>query len=359
MDYSTLMLGEVMIHQVRKERLKGESVFVIEQTDIPIEMTPDVRRKLTDRFIEALLKHAFKVVEDADITDGVMGLVRAYWEGESDQQVDLISMSKTMSERLKAVQPFSSGSGLLVVADATVDGKKQLLVSKVEHQQAMQASPSTNDKGQRVISMVQLNDLVFGDHTKIYKVALLTISGDGQEEDVSGKLADSQNGPDAAQFFLRSFLGMKLYDAPDVVTKRYMDVMSAAINKLELTPNEKIDARTALTVELKNNQKTLDPDTFIRNHIPQHRQTEVRTFAQSRGVNMAPFLKDNARISNRVERLRISLDDDIYIVAPAEAIGTGRKINVKQQPASNDGTQLVTIEIAPTRLAQVDNNGRG
>lgn len=358
MDYSTLTLGDVMIHQVRKDRVKGQPEFIVEQTDIPIEMTNDVRRKLTDRFIEALLKRAFKVVADEEITDGVMDLVEAYWNEESDVETDLISASKTMSERLKEVQPFTSGSGLLVVADATVEGSKQLLISKVEHQQAMQATPSKNDLGQRVISMVQINDLVFGDHTKIYKVALLSLSGDSDETDVSGQLADSQNGPDAAQFFLRRFLGMKLFDAPDVVTKRYMDVMSNAINKIDLTPSEKIDARTALNVELKNNQATLDPDTFIRNHVPRHRQREVRDFVESRGVNMAPFSKDNARIANQVERLRISLDDDIYIVAPAEEIGSAGKIRVKQQPAAEDGTQLVTIEIAPTRLEQVENNGR-
>ena len=167
---------------------------------IPIEMSDDVRRKLTDRFIEALLKRAFKVVADEEITDGVMGLVEAYRNEESNVEADLISISKTMSERLKDVQPFTSGSGLLVVADATVEGKRQLLISKVEHQQAMQASPSKNDKGQRVISMVQIDDLVFGDHTKIYKVALLSLPEESEVTDLSGYLTDSQNGPDAAQF---------------------------------------------------------------------------------------------------------------------------------------------------------------
>ena len=67
---------------------------------------------------------------------------------------------------------------------------------------------------------------------------------------------------------------------------------------------------------------------------------------------MTPFSKDNARISNQVERLRISLDDDIYIVAPAEAIGSGGKIHVETtaQWVKTICTQLVTIEIAPTRL---------
>lgn len=349
--FGGLQLGSILIHQISKVAVNGEKVFQAELTDIPVVLDPKDAGYLTDRFREALLKRASQVVEVATASP-VPGFLRDYWWNG----LDLAPASQAIAEHLVEAQPMSARPGVLVVGEAAIGTADYILIAKVEHQSAMRAAPERDKDGQRFIQIERISDLVFGDQTRIYKIALIPKPGQPTDE-LQADLADAQNGNRLAAYFLGDFLGMKMADEPDVLTERFLTNLSRAINDSGLAPEDKVDAQSALAAEVRSNAQTIDPLAFIRNHVPTSHQSDIKRMAAERNVPLVPFGKDVQRVKSRLERLKMQLGEDIYIVAPADSIGSGRQIEVASVNGSTSADGEVVVKIARAKLGNITNNG--
>jgi len=350
-DYARLELGPILIHQITKESGPNGPTFKADLTDEPVGLSPQDKSFLTGRFQEALMRLATPVLEDSGTPSPTPSVIRNHWENP-----DIVTVSKLLTGQLVATQKGSAKGGVLVVADATNDGDDVLLIAKVEHQEAMRAEPQVNSSGGKFIRIERIKDLVFGDQTRIYKIAVFSksMSSGGT---LMGVLADSQNGQGLAAYFLRGFLGLKLADEPEVLTESFLKGMTRAINESTLPPEDKMNAQTALSIELQSNSSNLDPASFIQRHIPTSHQGMISRIAPTVGTPMTTFPKNTSRVNSRLNRIRIDLTQGVYLVAPPEAIGKDKTVRVETVESENSAKDEVLIKISGASLGTVSSNG--
>ncbi|WP_323958881.1 nucleoid-associated protein [Arthrobacter sp. JZ12] len=351
-DYSGLELGPVLIHQIRRTATADGPKFEASLTDEPVDFESEDRAFLTRRFQEALLRRATPVTEIGDNEDSVAPkLIREHW-----LNADIVALSKGLTHALVEVQTGVSRPGVLVVADATNNGEETLLIAKVEHQEAMRAEPQTNEAGNQYVRIERIRDLVFGEQTKIYKIAALPKTTDALSP-LTGDLADSQNGQGVAGYFLRGFLGLRLADEPEVLTEAFLKGMTKAINESGMAPEDKMDAQTALSLELQSNATSLNPTSFIQKHIPFTHQGEVSRIAPTTGTPMTSFPKNTTRVNARLNRIRIDLSQGVYLVAPPDLIGRDKVVRVERVESETSTKDEVLIKITGASLGNVSSNG--
>ncbi|MGV8884691.1 MAG: nucleoid-associated protein [Microbacteriaceae bacterium] len=349
-SYAALVIKSIMMHQIRREDQNSPDRFRVHLTDEPIELSLDDLSFLTWRFVKVLSGRGMSVVEDRTLTSPIPGDVRAIWsDGES-----FIEKSKNVARHLASIQPGSAAEGLLVVALASVGPDELVLISKVEHQEAMRLEPVTNQAGHQVFEVERIRDLVFGDTARIYKIGVIS-KGQSSTGVLTGELVDDQNGNQFADYFLARFLGMKLREAPAVLTERFLDTFTKAVNASTMTTEEKLDAHSSIVTELKSNSNRLNPENFIRDHIAHGHGSEVHSLAQDLGATFAPFAKDTARIDSHLRRLRMELSNGILVISPPEELADGGAVSVVSGPEGQDlitifGTKVVSVRPTGGRL---------
>lgn len=350
-DYSSLRLWDIVMHQVTVNPEKGGQKFVALTTDAPVTLATEDRRLITKRFTLALAKGGSPVIQDTDSPSPVPAFIRSLW----DDDEDYVEVTRKVAHHLAQIQPLTSGPGLLVIARAGLTDDENILVAKVEHQEAMRIEPRLNDAGQRVIDVQRLKELVFGDAAKIYKIALLSKSASSLGS-LAGDLADDQNGAAIAAYYLGKFMGMKMRDEPAVLTERYLHGMGSVINASTLSPEEKADVQSALLADLRSNATQIDLKAFIRTHVPVQHQRDLGNKAAELGITGTSFTKETSRVRKKLERLRLDLSNDVHIVAPAESIGAGKDVQVESE-TDEFGHQTVTVSIKSANLDAVRANG--
>lgn len=337
------------MHQVTISIASGEKRFEAILTDVPVRLSHVDTGYLKDRFRDALEKRALAIVPSADVDSPTPGQIAAHFASD-----DLKAASRALAMQLAKSQRLTAKTGLLVVADATLEGVACVLVAKVEHQEAMQAELTVLDSGEKALSIKRIPDLVFGEQNRIYKVAVLRQQGDSGST-IDGFLADVQNGGGFANYYLGEFLGMKLADEPEVLTERFLDQMTDAIRQSSLDADEKMEAQAALAITIKSNSPFIDANDFVQNHIPHSHQMNVLAAASARGVPMASFQKDSRRISSKLDNLRIDLGDGISLLTPPGSVGPDGVVKIKRQNSAS-GEEVYDVRIDGVSLGRVTNS---
>lgn len=337
-DYSSLQLLDVFMHQVTKNVPGARPRFTTHLTDAPVNLADNDRSFLTRRFVRALTRGAVAVIESSGaLLNPAPDEIRALWSGTTE----LSKVSKSLAGHLADCQPATALAGLLVIAEARLGPDECVLVAKVEHQEAMRINQVVNEDGNRVFELERLRDLVFADGTRIYKIAILSkaASSTGQ---LGGTLADEQNGSGHAAYYLQTFMGMKLREEPPVLTEQYLDRMTNVVNKSTMGPEHKIEVQMALLADLKSNVSDLDAHRFIRDFVPSDYQTQIRNLAGEAEVPLVRFPKDLTRVSSKLTRVRIDMSNDVYVIAPSDSVGEGKQVEVHESDAAGDA-DIVTI----------------
>nr|WP_255622080.1 nucleoid-associated protein [Tessaracoccus sp. OS52] len=158
------------------------------------------------------LKGPRQIVEDDRISSSTPQLVR---DAMTDPDKRFVDTSQGIAQNLFAAQTGNSPAGILIVAIVKEGASQSLLIMKAEHQAGIRLQ-----KRDGVFGLQLLDDLVVGQNTRVYKVAVLTGGADGT---LIGQMVDQQNGDAYAAFFLSAFLGCRLADDAEVQTKAFMD----------------------------------------------------------------------------------------------------------------------------------------
>ncbi|KQP67818.1 hypothetical protein ASF40_20010 [Microbacterium sp. Leaf288] len=345
-NYSSLKLGNVMMHRVLRDNL-GEHTFSTMLTDAPVDLSPQDLGYLVSRFQKSLYSRALPIVQADAEKHPARDTLLALWASSTS----LEAASKLLADALASTQPGTAAEGLLVVAEASLGNEEGFVIAKVEHQEAMRLEPTKDEHGNNVFAVELLRDLVFGDKTRIYKVAIF-IKAWSAAGFVSGEAVDEQSDRNIAAYFLGKFLGMRLREEPSVMTEMLLDGITQAINRSTMTGDQKVEVQHALLSELRSNDKQFDPTAFIQKHVPNGHGKEIASLAQAAHAPLIAFSKDNSRIDSRMRKVRIELENDITITAPPEEVGGDGAVQV------SDGAAGPIVEIRGARVETVKNGAR-
>lgn len=345
-SYAALRLNAMVMHQIRKT-VDSDQRFTVLLTDEAVNLEAEDRTFLTTRFIKALSGRGAPVVEDRGIGSEVPSHIREIWSPGAD----FVEKTKEITRFLASLQPGSALEGLLVIANVSIGNEEALLISKVEHQEAMRLEPVTNAAGHQVFEIERIRDLVFGDTAKIYKVAVLvrSLSAGGV---IVGEVVDDQNGNRLADYFLGTFLGMRLREEPAVLTERFLDTFTSSVNKSSMSAESKMEVQSALITELQSNSTQISPLGFIQNHVPNGFGPEVRSLVEDAHGPLALFSKDTNRIDSRIRRIRMDLSNGVLVIAPPDEIGGHGSVTVEHE---NDGSD--TVRITGAQLKSIKGSG--
>ncbi|WP_157867833.1 nucleoid-associated protein [Streptomyces prasinus] len=304
-------------------------------SEAPCNLNHDVRTALQARLRGVLAQTGREIIENPDSKSALPDYVYSFLTGETnlvDASVDLVHL-------LRSSQSGVNSAGLLLVADARLDGQKSLLIVKLEQETGMQATETVVD-GLRTFDMKYLADLLFTEKSKIHKVALFSESGITDDR-IEGWAADRQLSGKMAAFFLERFLGCQQKSEPREVTRLFHDAATAWINSYVTDPDVRINYIVATLAELQSPTRFLNPVAFAQQHLDiTHRDAFIEHLQVSE-VPCRTFDKDTEHIESRLKNMRVGFANGAFIVAPVGSPEVDHGAIVLED--QGDGTTSVTI----------------
>lgn len=313
-DFGDLAIDEAIVHIVPRSRKTDPVEAKIQLSDTVCELTGKVRTELQGKLRDVMARLGREVVEDPEAKSKLPEYVQDFLEG----RMDLVEASGEIAYLLRNSQSGVSPAGLLLVASARLDGRKALLMVKLEQETGMQANEIVTGDGRRTFSVEYFANLLFTEASRVYKVALFSAEGIS-EDGLEGWAADKQmTGKALAVFFLKKFLGCRHKDEPREVTRRFHDTAVEWINSRITDPDTRVNYLMAVLVELQSTAVTLDPAAFIRTHLKLPHREDFAAFLKERGLPVrATFDKDTELIGTKLSKLRVEFTNGVFLVAPS------------------------------------------
>ncbi len=275
------------------------------------------------------LKFAFSVVADTTSSSPVQGLVSDLL---AHPKKLIVQPSKDIADHLFTVHRQTHSEGLVCVLRCEIASGPVIAIIKLEKSDGVRAVFDTTAKR---FDIDVIDDLLFTKNTNLYKVAFFTL----HSGKVVGLLTDNQTSKYAipANYFLREFLGCKLRDDPEVITKKFFEVALMFINAL---PNPETQAKyaTALNAEMNSAHGTVVPAAFAKDHMVLSDRAPFLAAVDEAGIaSKNPFTKDTAQILTKIRRIRFVFEDGSDVSAAPASIENG---TVKVEQGDGDKTRL-------------------
>lgn len=216
-------LSKAIVHEVPKGKHSTKTDVEATLSTELTPLAPETRRFILDNMVKFALKHPRDIKADDSLASKTTSLVERIIKDSDDGP--FVEASQELAKALFRSQTATSPSGILVVARVERDGRDSVLLMKAEHQEGMRLQ---RDPVSGRLDLEHLNELIVGQNSRIYKVALMELADDGT---VIGQMVDQQNGAMYADFFLADFLGCQLADRSEIQTKVFMDSAMAFFNE--------------------------------------------------------------------------------------------------------------------------------
>ncbi|MFE9859206.1 nucleoid-associated protein [Streptomyces sp. NPDC005780] len=334
-EFAQLAVGEAIFHLVPTRKRNDPAPAQVEFSEAVCKLSEDVRGKIQANFRGVLASHGRLVVEELEAKKST--LPDRVYEYLTEER-DLVSVSTDLAELLFESQRGNSPAGLLLVASASLAGKRALLIVKLEQEGGFRAEEVFVD-GKRTFDMSYFANLLMTEHNKIYKAALFCVDGIPDDGPIEGWAADKQLAGRMAQFWLQAFLGCKQKEDPKRVTQKFHEAAVDWVDKRVDDPEKSIDYLMAVLVELRSNTATLDPTAFAAAHLDLHDQDNFLAHLAGKDVPTGIFDKDIARVAPRLSELQIGFKSGISIVTPVSRVREDIKVE-----DHSDGTSTVTVK---------------
>jgi hypothetical protein len=340
MQYAGLAIKSVVMHQIVRKSSASDASPVLSDVAAPLD---DANRAFIQEQIRKTLgSYARPIVEDEG-TSPVPEVVRGYL---ANPETDPLVLSQELAKRLQDVQHTMSPGGIFVVAEASLDGMRAMLIAKLEHEQGVRASPTQLADGHTTFGIELLKDLLFTTGSKVFKVALFVAEKSSQNA-LSGVVVDRQMaGSSVAHFFLSTFLGCKFAERADLLTQRFHDGAQSWINGIK-DPEKRGRYEVALLSELQSNHAVLSVNRFAQGHLDVEDRDDFVHGMQGTAVPLRDFDKDVALIKSKISRLKLETEAGITVLAPPESVEDGTVLI----EANADETTTVTVRDRVTKMS--------
>jgi hypothetical protein len=259
---------------------------------------------------------------------------------------ELVTRSQALATHLFNAQTGANPGGLLVIGLSKWHSSRAVLVLKLEREEALLLNQKRIDGGM-TFDMAHLRNLMLGNRTRVFKAGLFGMAR--TVADLKGFVSDSQGGygreSEVAHFFLSTFLGCRLAEAPAITTRRFLDVLEEVVNDHVDDPALKARYRIAVVAALQDKNAKLSPLAFAANHLEGPAEKAFRAVAKERGLPLASFEKDLHLVRSRVERMGLRFANGIEVTGTAASFDDSVEVSRDQ-----NGTDDVHIRGEITKV---------
>lgn len=315
MDLVPLQITELIVHDVPQQRVTDERSGPI-VSNVPSLLDDDIRSYFEGRLVQTLERNAAAVEFDpgtsSKVPDELVGLLTT--------PANFVPRSQALALHLFNAQTGANPGGLLIVGLAQWRGSPAVLVLKLEREEALSLKQKPVVGGM-TYDMAHLRDLMLGSRTRVFKAGLFGMAREAAA--LKGFVSDTQGGygreSDVAHFFLSKFLGFRRTEAPDVTTRRFLDVLDEVVNKHVDDPARKARYRIAAVAALQDKALKLSPRAFAANHLEQADERSFFKVAKEHEFPLAAFEKDLHLVRNRVDQMGFRFANGIEVTGTAES----------------------------------------
>lgn len=209
-----------IVHEIPKGKYVAGAETQVECSSAEINLDPGTKRFIEDNIVNFGLKGPRAIVEDTLLAANTPNLVRSALASPDGQ---FVHSSQAIAQNLFASQTANSPSGILIVGVVADQSGESLLIMKAEHQEGIRLR-----KVGGTIDLEHLTELIVGNNSRVYKIAVLAA---GPEGTLTGMMADQQNGDSFAAFFMSTFLGCRLADDAELMTKDFVNISLSHFTK--------------------------------------------------------------------------------------------------------------------------------
>lgn len=320
-DVGLLSVEGAVFHEVPK---KGEVDAAGQQLDpvrSTVEAVLDDRLELflRDRLSGSLRNAAQPVRRDDDSLSPLPDVViAALNDGATDREPDIVHPFHPLADLLLEVQSHVSPRGLLTLVRGRCGSIPVIVIAKVEEERGLSFSTTETD-GQIRVEVAIEDGLVLTNKTGVFKSALLYLDESAQ---LVGLVTDDQAGSaydrPTSEYWLSDFLGCEHSNDVDVATRYWLKATKQFANiDLKDDAIARSNVLRAMSTELQSNRRNIDPQGFIRDHVPAARQDDALSRLRSNGAPTRTFAKSRAVAAKAPRMHKYVFDDGSEVRVPA------------------------------------------
>lgn len=315
LDLAALRISELIVHDVPQRIVAQAGASpILSETASPLNQ--DLRTYFVGRLTQALGRAAIAVEYDPGTSSPAPAALMALLRRPSE----LVSRSQALATHLFNSQTGANPGGLLIIGLANWRDARAVLALKLEREEALTVNQKRTAGGM-TFDMEHLRNLMLGNRTRVFKAGLF---GSARVlTDLRGYVSDTQGGygreSEVAHFFLSSFLGCRLTEAPEVTTKRFLDVLEEVVNTRVEDPALKARYRIAAVAALQDKASKLSPRAFAANSLDQRDERAFMEIAKDRGLPLSFFDKDLRLVRTRVERMALRFANGIEVTGTPDS----------------------------------------
>ena len=312
MNLRTLQVQSVIFHDVPKHFVKtgGEQ---IRYSQAPILLDSQLRGYLQQRIVGSLETAGYRVEPDPETKSLVPDLIL---NRLTDNTTDFVTMSRTMAEYLQQSQTGANPGGLLCLAEVILDTGPGLAILKLAREEAVRIEPQTDIQGRFIFDLEHVRDIIFSNRTRVFKAGLFVLQ-DETAGLVGGLVSDNQRSYtsqiEVAEFFLKSFLGCKLTDSPEIITKTVLSTTEEFISTKVGNSENRARYTTALYAEFGNEKNTFSPLAFAETNFRPEDRRPYREWLAQHGVEPRQFVKNTDLIDERLKKVTMAFARNIVV----------------------------------------------
>ncbi|PKQ18681.1 MAG: hypothetical protein CVT68_02170 [Actinobacteria bacterium HGW-Actinobacteria-8] len=300
------------------------------------------RRFVEDNMLDFALKSPRHVVQDPGSGSTTPSLALKIL---TNPKKHFVESSQHIARNLHEAQTGGSPSGIVIVALVQHAGETGLAILKAEHQEGMQLK-EVDDHGAAHFDLEHLNELIIGNNSRVYKIALLFAADDG--ETVVGQMVDQQNGVAFAAFFLGAFLGCRLAENAEIQTKSFVDSALNFANSDDLEPATRARYATALVAYVQSPEQTFAAADFAQRFLAPEDQDSFLS-SMPEGIAGGVFTKDMTLVPGHGAGLRL-YGQGVVVSASADALDRGALEVISE----DDGGTVIRVSGAVRRFGLVN-----
>ena len=320
-----LSVEELIVHDLPKKlsrRVLRESPDVSSEEPVFSQVPSPVNEGIMNFFHDKITATigsdaAFDVVFDP-LSDTTIELLMNEYFLNNDNKTR-IGITQQIAQHLYDIQNASNSSGLLLFVRCNDETQTVLSILKVEREEGVRVRQKTSVDGLMTFDVEHIRDLMLTRKTKLFKIVLFYL----EDEIVKGIICDQQRGyydKDIADFFLSDFLGCKLTEAPQILTKSFFENTQKYINERIESPEDKGALLNHLISEMTSHNSTLSPSAFALRSLPTDKRDEYIQFMCENGASTNNFSKQVNLIESKLKKIQYDFGSGIAVYGPKEAI---------------------------------------
>jgi hypothetical protein len=313
-DLGQLKVEGVIVHDVPKSYAHAQTPSAPTLSEVESPLNQTIKNFFHERLSVTLGSSAF----EAEFTPGSTSPLPSWIGGLlATKPSDFVATSQAMAEHLHQTQDGTNPAGLLTVVRCKIGTKSAVSILKLEKEEGTRVQQQSLG-GRKTLSVSHVRNLMLTEKTKVFKVGLFAKVA----KKVEGMVCDTQRrqGTAVAYFFLERFLGCRLKDEPEVVTRRFYSTAQDFINDEVEAPETKGRYEIALVAELTSPRTAVSPQAFAANLDVADRAQFMNKMTEV-GIVAPSFPKDNHLIGSQLRRIVWTFQGGTSVLAKADSVG--------------------------------------